>query len=142
MIETQKEAILISFLNEKERYKKLAEYIVHLIRDDPSSPKESLHTIIYRIKNVSISKRRRFFLRSIGSISYLEFKGYTQYLSIKSENSGMNLKIKNPSSNYTIPSSKNLNDMHLRSLVLHDLSESRQQTSKRSYQSTPDSPTC
>ncbi len=51
MIEYQKEAILISFLNEKERYKKLAEYIVHLIRDDPSSPKESLHTIIYRIKD-------------------------------------------------------------------------------------------
>jgi ppGpp synthetase/RelA/SpoT-type nucleotidyltranferase len=51
MIENQKEAILISFLNEKERYKKLAEYIVHLIRDDPSSPRESLHTIIYRIKD-------------------------------------------------------------------------------------------
>jgi ppGpp synthetase/RelA/SpoT-type nucleotidyltranferase len=51
MIEYQKEAILISYLNEKERYKKLAEYIVHLIRDDPSSPKESLHTIIYRIKD-------------------------------------------------------------------------------------------
>ena len=47
----QREAILISFLNEKERYKKLAEYIVHLIRDDPSSPKESLHTIVYRIKD-------------------------------------------------------------------------------------------
>lgn len=47
----QKEAILISFLNEKEKYKKLAEYIVHLIQDDPSSPKESLHTIIYRIKD-------------------------------------------------------------------------------------------
>ena len=47
----QREAILISFLNEKEKYKKLAEYIVHLIRDDPSSPKESLHTIIYRIKD-------------------------------------------------------------------------------------------
>jgi hypothetical protein len=31
MIQYQKEAILISFLNEKERYKKLAEYIVHLI---------------------------------------------------------------------------------------------------------------
>ncbi|MGD8686908.1 MAG: RelA/SpoT domain-containing protein, partial [Syntrophobacterales bacterium] len=30
---------------------KLAEYIVHLIRDDPSSPKESLHTITYRIKD-------------------------------------------------------------------------------------------
>jgi len=42
----RREAILISFLNEKERYKRLAEYIVHLIKDDPSSPKESLHTII------------------------------------------------------------------------------------------------
>jgi putative GTP pyrophosphokinase len=51
MIEYQKEAILISFLKEKERYKKFAEYIVHLIRDDPSSPKESLHTITYRIKD-------------------------------------------------------------------------------------------
>ena len=51
MIENKKEAILISFLNEKERYKKLAEYIVHLIRDDPSSPKGSLHTIVYRIKD-------------------------------------------------------------------------------------------
>ena len=51
MIEYQKEAILISFLNEKVRYKKLAEYIVHLIGDDPSSPKDSLHTIIYRIKD-------------------------------------------------------------------------------------------
>jgi len=47
----QREAILISFLNEKERYKKLAEYMVHLIKDDPSSPKESLHTIVYRIKD-------------------------------------------------------------------------------------------
>jgi len=51
MIEYQKEAILISFLKEKRRYKQLAEYIVHLIRDDPSSPKESLHTIVYRIKD-------------------------------------------------------------------------------------------
>ena len=51
MIDNQKEAILISFLKEKERYKKLAEYIVHLIRDDPSSPKESFHTITYRIKD-------------------------------------------------------------------------------------------
>jgi putative GTP pyrophosphokinase len=51
MIEYQKEAILISFLKEKERYKKLAEFIVQLIRDDPSSPKESLHTVIYRIKD-------------------------------------------------------------------------------------------
>jgi putative GTP pyrophosphokinase len=47
----QKEAILISFFKEKEKYEKLAEYIVHLIRDDPSSPKESLHTIRYRIKD-------------------------------------------------------------------------------------------
>lgn len=47
----QREAILISFLNEKEKYKKLGEYIVQLIQDDPSSPKESLHTIIYRIKD-------------------------------------------------------------------------------------------
>jgi putative GTP pyrophosphokinase len=47
----QREAILISFLKEKEKYKKLAEYIVQLIQEDPSSPKESLHTIIYRIKD-------------------------------------------------------------------------------------------
>jgi putative GTP pyrophosphokinase len=47
----QREAILISFLNKKEKYKKLAQYILHLIQDDPSAPKESLHTIIYRIKN-------------------------------------------------------------------------------------------
>jgi len=26
-------------LKKKEKYKKLAEYIVHLIQDDPSSPK-------------------------------------------------------------------------------------------------------
>ena len=51
MRKRQKEAILISFFKEKEKYKKLAEYIVHLIRDDPSSPKESLHTITYRIKD-------------------------------------------------------------------------------------------
>ena len=47
----QREAILISFLNEKEKYKKLGEYIVRLIQDDPSSPKESLHTTIFRIKD-------------------------------------------------------------------------------------------
>jgi ppGpp synthetase/RelA/SpoT-type nucleotidyltranferase len=51
MKKRQREAILISFLNKKEKYKKLAEYIVQLIQDDPSSPKESLHTIIYRIKD-------------------------------------------------------------------------------------------
>lgn len=53
MKKQQKEAILISFLNEKAKYQNLAEYIVHLIRDDPSSPKESLHAIIYRIKDAS-----------------------------------------------------------------------------------------
>jgi hypothetical protein len=31
----RREAILISFLNEKERYKRLAEYIVHLIKPLP-----------------------------------------------------------------------------------------------------------
>ena len=51
MKKRQKEAILLSFLQEKQKYKKLASYIVHLIRDDPSSPKESLHTIIYRLKD-------------------------------------------------------------------------------------------
>ncbi|MDP3481418.1 MAG: RelA/SpoT domain-containing protein [Desulfoprunum sp.] len=51
MKKRQKEAILISFLQEKGKYKKLAEYITHLIQDDPSSPKESLHTIIYRLKD-------------------------------------------------------------------------------------------
>jgi len=51
MRKRQREAILISFFKEKEKYKELAEYIIHLIRDDPSSPKESLHTITYRIKD-------------------------------------------------------------------------------------------
>jgi ppGpp synthetase/RelA/SpoT-type nucleotidyltranferase len=51
MRKRQKEAILISFFREKEKYEKLAEYVVHLIRDDPSSPKESLHTVTYRIKD-------------------------------------------------------------------------------------------
>jgi len=51
MRKRQKENILISFFKQKEKYEKLAEYIVHLIRDDPSSPKESLHTITYRIKD-------------------------------------------------------------------------------------------
>jgi ppGpp synthetase/RelA/SpoT-type nucleotidyltranferase len=51
MRKRQKEAILVSFFKEKEKYEKLAEFILHLIRDDPSSPKESLHTIIYRIKD-------------------------------------------------------------------------------------------
>jgi putative GTP pyrophosphokinase len=51
MKKRKKEAILISFLNKKEQYKRLAEYIVQMIQNDPSSPKESLHTIIYRIKD-------------------------------------------------------------------------------------------
>lgn len=51
MRKRQKENILISFFKEKEKYEKLAEYIIHLIMDDPSAPKESLHTIIYRIKD-------------------------------------------------------------------------------------------
>lgn len=51
MRKRQKEAILISFFREKEQYEELADYLVHLIRDDPSAPRESLHTIIYRIKD-------------------------------------------------------------------------------------------
>ena len=51
MRKRHKEAILISFFKQKGKYEKLAEYIVHLIRDDPLSPKKSLHTITYRIKN-------------------------------------------------------------------------------------------
>ncbi len=50
MRKRQKETILVSFLKEKEKYEKLAEYIVQFIRDDPSSPNENLHTILYRIK--------------------------------------------------------------------------------------------
>jgi len=51
MRKRQKEAILILFLKEKEKYEKLAKYIIHLLWDDPLSPKESLHTITYRIKD-------------------------------------------------------------------------------------------
>ncbi len=50
MRKRQKEAILVTFLKAKERYEKLAEYIIQFIKDDPSSPKENLHTIVYRIK--------------------------------------------------------------------------------------------
>ncbi len=53
MIKQQRDNFLISFFKEKEKYKKLAEYIVRLIRDDPSAPQESIHTIIYRIKDES-----------------------------------------------------------------------------------------
>jgi len=51
MRKRQKEDILVAFFKEKRKYEELAEYIVHLIREDPSSPKESLHTIIYRLKD-------------------------------------------------------------------------------------------
>jgi ppGpp synthetase/RelA/SpoT-type nucleotidyltranferase len=51
MRKREKEAILISFFKEKEKYEELAEHVVNFIRDDPSSPKGSLHTITYRIKD-------------------------------------------------------------------------------------------
>ena len=51
MRKRQKEAILISFLKERQKYEKLADYMIHLIKDDPASPRESLHTITYRIKD-------------------------------------------------------------------------------------------
>ena len=51
MRKRQKEDILIAFFKEKGKYERLAEYIIHLIREDPSSPKENLHTMIYRIKD-------------------------------------------------------------------------------------------
>lgn len=53
MKKRQRDIFLISFFKEKEKYKKLAEYIVRLISDDPSAPKESIHTILYRIKGES-----------------------------------------------------------------------------------------
>jgi len=53
MEKRQRDNILISFFKEKEKYEKLAEYIVRLIRDDPSAPKKSFHTILYRIKDES-----------------------------------------------------------------------------------------
>ena len=53
MKKQQRDNFLISFFKEKEKYKTLAEYFVRLIRDDPSAPKESIHTILYRIKDES-----------------------------------------------------------------------------------------
>ncbi len=53
MRKQQRDNILISFFKEKEKYEKLAGHIVRLIRDDPSAPKESIHTILYRIKDES-----------------------------------------------------------------------------------------
>ncbi len=51
MNKQRQEAILISFMKENEKYKRLAEFIVGLIQDDPRVPAESLHTITYRIKD-------------------------------------------------------------------------------------------
>lgn len=45
-----KEVLLIAFLKEKIKYEKLGDYILHLIKDDPSAPKNHFHTITYRIK--------------------------------------------------------------------------------------------
>jgi putative GTP pyrophosphokinase len=83
MKKQQKEAILISFFNEKEKYKKLAEYIVQLIQNDPSSPKESLHTIIYRVKDelrliekiIRINKELEAGIPSISKKNYQERVG-------------------------------------------------------------------
>jgi hypothetical protein len=58
MNKNQKEAILLSSLNEKDKYRRLAEYILKLMKYDPLMPKESLHTIIYRIKDESRLKHR------------------------------------------------------------------------------------
>ncbi|WP_321494828.1 GTP pyrophosphokinase [uncultured Desulfobacter sp.] len=53
MRKKQRDDLLISFFKQKEKYKKLAEYVVRLLSDDPSAPKESIHTILYRIKDAS-----------------------------------------------------------------------------------------
>lgn len=50
MRKREKEEILITFLKEREKYERLAEYIIQFIKEDPSSPKENFHTILYRIK--------------------------------------------------------------------------------------------
>jgi ppGpp synthetase/RelA/SpoT-type nucleotidyltranferase len=51
MRKKQRDSILISFFKEKEKYERLAEYVFRFVRDDPSAPKESIHAIIYRIKD-------------------------------------------------------------------------------------------
>lgn len=53
MRKQQRDTFLIAFFKKKEKYKKIAEYIVRFIRDDPSAPQESIHTILYRIKDES-----------------------------------------------------------------------------------------
>ena len=51
MRKRKKEALLIAFFKEKIKYERLGEFIVHLIRDDPSAPKNHFHTIFYRLKD-------------------------------------------------------------------------------------------
>ena len=51
MRKQQRDKVIISFFKEKDKYERLAVYIVRLIQDDPSAPKESIHTILYRIKD-------------------------------------------------------------------------------------------
>lgn len=50
MRKQEQDALIIAFLKEKIKYEKLGDYILHLIRDDPASPKNNFHTITYRIK--------------------------------------------------------------------------------------------
>lgn len=50
MRKREKEALLIAFLKAKIKYEKLGDYLLHLIKDDPSAPKNHFHTITYRIK--------------------------------------------------------------------------------------------
>lgn len=51
MRKREKEALLIAFFREKIKYERLGEFITHLIRDDPSVPKNHFHTISYRLKD-------------------------------------------------------------------------------------------
>lgn len=51
MRKREKEALLIAFFREKIKYERLGEFIIHLIRDDPSAPKNHFHTISYRLKD-------------------------------------------------------------------------------------------
>ncbi len=53
MKKSQKEAILISYLKQKNTYQRLAEFMVRMIQDDAAAPKEHLHAIHYRVKNES-----------------------------------------------------------------------------------------
>ena len=51
MRKRHQEDILISYLQEKEKYQRLANFMVRLMVDDPESPRDSLHTLIYRLKD-------------------------------------------------------------------------------------------